>query len=118
MPPKIPTLTPEERKNLQLRWFLDSNQHLHVLTNEADEEYEDLGKIASGVHLLRSNIKGDKMDCVVWKLVSGKEMLLVWKSGNFHTADAHTRFGNWAEPANLGKQWGNDFFLLPPYDLL
>ena len=71
-----------------------------------------------GVHVLRSNIKGDKMDCVVWKLVSGKEMLLVWKSGNFHTADAHTRFGNSAEPANLGKQWGNDFFLLPPYDLL
>ena len=118
MPPKIPTLTPEERKNLQLRWFLDSNQHLHVLTNEADEGYEDLGKIASGVHMLRANIKGDKMDCVVWKLVSGREMLLMWSSGNFHTAEAHTRFGNWAEPANLGKQWGNYFFVLPPYDLL
>ena len=118
MPPKIPTLTLEEKKNLHVRWFIDSNQHLHVLTNETDEEYEDLGKIASGVHLLRLNQKGEKMDCALWKMVSGTEMLLMWPSGNFHTAEAHIRFGNWGEPANLGKQWGNYFFVLAPYDLL
>ena len=79
-----------------------------------DDEYE----VETGTHLQRMTFGDKLMDLVVFKMVGGKEVTLSWKMAQFHTTEAHMKFGKWSNPNNLAKDFGNDFFLFAPYPRL
>ena len=72
-------LTPKEKQNLAVRWYLDVQSKLHVLRNQAEDEYEDMGQILNAAYFQRHSFAG-QMDWV-FTLVEGEKMPLleIWK---------------------------------------
>ena len=111
MPPKTPMLTLEEKTNLHLRWFIGPNKNICTVIPNTDDEYEDLGEIETGTHLQRMTFGDKLMDLVLFRVVGGREFTLSWKMAQFHTTEAHMKFGKWSNPSNLAKDFGNDFLI-------
>ena len=88
-----------------------AQKHLCIVNAKEDDEYEDLGEIETGTHLQRMTFGDKLMDLVLFKVVGGREVTLSWKMAQFHTTEAHMKFGKWSNPSNLANDFGNDFLI-------